>query len=157
MTADIFASLSYCPESGELRWIRSSPRTPAGTVAGCATNRGYISVRIRGREYKAHRVAWLLAYGDWPKGDIDHINGVKSDNRLLNLRDVSRSVNCQNKKTARRDSSTGVLGVTKSGRLFRALIQVNGRPVRLGSFATVQEASVAYLLAKRQFHEGNTI
>ena len=126
--------------------------------AGSVNDKGYIVIRCFGRLYHAHRLAWLLTHGAWPAGDIDHINGIRTDNRIANLRDVSRSVNQQNLKTARRDNQTGLLGVKKTRcGTFEARINLNGRYVHLGTFPAAAEAHQAYITAKRKHHEGCTI
>jgi hypothetical protein len=158
MTADeVRRLLDYDAINGLLTWRVSFPRVKAGQEAGYLLERGYVGIRIGGREYKAHRVAWLHFYGVWPEGDIDHIDHDKTNNRICNLRDVSRSVNTQNKRRARSDSTTGFLGVSKNGSGFKAAIQVDGRRTTIGTFSTPEKAYEAYLVAKRQMHEGNTL
>ncbi len=151
--------LSYDGDTGLFTWKKSPvPRIPVGTVAGCTSDKGYTVIVCMGRLYQAHRIAWLLAHGEWPTGDIDHINGIRSDNRIANLRDVSRSVNQQNLKRARRDNQTGLLGVKRARNgAFEARINLQGRYVHLGTFPAAAEAHEAYLSAKRNNHEGSTI
>ena len=102
---------------------------------------------------KAHRLAWLLAYKQWPAGEIDHRNGCTSDNRLENLRDVSVAVNGQNRTKAMRNNKTGVLGVCFYRNKFIAQIKANGKHSVLGRFATLGEARAAYQAAKEALHE----
>ena len=151
--------LDYDQSTGLFTWNSSpAPQFPIGTQAGSVNSKGYIVIRCHGRLYLAHRLAWLLTYGKWPAGDIDHINGNRADNRITNLRDVTRSVNQQNLKSARRDNATKHLGVKRanSGR-FEARINLHGRYVHLGTFPTAAEAHAAYLTTKRNHHEGCTI
>jgi HNH endonuclease/AP2 domain len=103
-------------------------------------------------------VAWLIVYGAWPSKNIDHINGVKTDNRIANLRDVSQSINGENRAAPRKSTRSGFLGVTKDkdGK-FRAQISVGGKNTHLGVFAVAEEAFAAYLSAKRRLHVGCTI
>ena len=95
--------LGYDPETGGFRWIVQRGcnfhRMPAGSAAGTINSYGYVVIKIGGRFYKGHRLAWYLAHGEWPpRGmEIDHINRIKGDNRLCNLRMVSRSLNMRNK------------------------------------------------------------
>ena len=152
--------LTYEPETGVFRWrIARGSNAPAGAVAGSYATSGHWLIRIDGRNYRAHRVAWLYFYGQWPKNYIDHINGVRDDNRISNLRDVTRSVNQQNLRTAQSNSSTGLLGVRakRAKRVFDASIKVGPERIFLGSFKTAEEAHAVYLEAKRKYHEGCTI
>ena len=158
MTAcEVKALLDYDAINGLLIWRVNYPRVKAGQEAGYLLQRGYVGIRIGGCEYKAHRIAWLHYYGEWPKGDIDHIDHDKTNNRIGNLRDVSRMVNTQNKRKARADSTTGLLGVSRNGSGFKASIQINGKRKSLGTYRTPDEAYAAYLTTKRQTHEGNTL
>lgn len=131
--------------------------------AGSRSTDGYIDIKIDGRTYRAHRLAWLYTYGRWPTGQIDHRNGVRDDNRINNLRDVSRDVNAQNQRQAHRGKSTNLpIGVYppdprwgSSG--YTAQIGVGGKKIKLGTFTTVGEAYAAYVSAKRRLHEGCTL
>lgn len=126
----------------------------AGTVNGA---RGYRQIRVDKRVVMEHRLVWLRVYGAFPKGEIDHINGDHGDNRIENLRDVSAGVNMQNLRVPRRTNKIGLLGVTRSGKRFRATIRTNGKAKYLGSFDTPDEAHEAYINAKRSMHVGCTI
>jgi hypothetical protein len=98
-------------------------------------------------------------WGWWPEGVMDHINGNRADNRWCNLRMVDYSINNQNKRRATSRNSLGILGVSpvaKNGK-FLAQIKYGGKQRRLGEFATPELAQAAYLAAKRQHHEGNTL
>lgn len=120
-------------------------------------SKGYHRADIDHKTYSIPRIIWLYVHGRWPDGDIDHINCVRGDNRLANLREVPSLWNQQNKRRARSDSKTGLLGVQRVGRKFRANIQSNRKTVNLGYFATKEEAHQAYVVAKRQMHEGCTL
>ena len=151
--------LIYDQDTGKFTWRTSpTPRFQAGKQAGSVNSSGYVVIRCNGTLYPAHRLAWLFTRGKWPIGDIDHINGNRADNRSANLRDVTRSVNQQNLKQARRDNQTGMLGVkkTRSGS-FEARINLGGRYVHIGTFKTATEAHNAYLATKRENHQGCTI
>lgn len=144
-------ALTYDSEAGVFRWVAS------GKKAGSPNAYGYQSIQFERRHYMAHRLAWLLTHGAWPVGVIDHLNGDRSDNRLVNLRDVSIKANLQNQRAAKCTSHLGVLGVSKNRAGFRARIRVADRQIGLGTFKTLEEASSAYLTAKRKLHAGNTL
>lgn len=162
LTAQVLRSLlSYNEESGVFHWINRVGNIRAGAIAGSKGPAGYIAICVMKERHGAHRLAWLYVHGVFPDGEIDHINGDKSDNRICNLRDVSHTQNTQNIRVAhRRNKSTGALGVcrskTKSVRYYSTIL-VNGKAKCLGSYGTVEEAHSAYLKAKREFHQGCTI
>jgi hypothetical protein len=151
--AELSALFSYEPDTGVIR----SRKT--GKPIGCENDRGYLKWRIRGREYKLHRMAFALMLGAWPEFFVDHVNGIKSDNRWRNLRDVPEKMNTQNQVRPRRDNTSGFLGVSlsrKAGK-FRAAIELDGRTRHLGHFSSAEEAHAAYVAAKRRYHEGCTL
>jgi hypothetical protein len=149
------SAVIYDPETGHFTWkVQRSGKTKAGMRAGTKNRLGYINLRIDYRGFGAHRVAWAMQYGVWPNGDIDHINGIRDDNRIVNLRDVSRGSNLQNQRRAHRDSKSGILGVkaNKCG-TFSAMITSQYKLHSLGTFNTAAEASAAYQSAKRLLHD----
>lgn len=124
-----------------------------GKVSGSLTNEKYKVTSIDRKTYKCHRLAWLYMTGEFPNGQIDHINGNRSDNRFCNLRDVSKQQNIQNQRTAQRSNkSTGVLGTFKNGKKFAARISHGNIKKYLGTYPTIEEASKAYIAAKRDLH-----
>jgi len=139
--------LSYNRNTGVFTW-RTKPnrRIVVGTIAGTPHSRGYINISFKGKPQLAHRLAWLHVHGAWPEQDIDHINGVRNDNRLRNLRLATRSENMQNTRNAR-----GVFLFKRTGR-WRADIQVNKVKHYLGYFDTEKQARAAYLEAKQKLH-----
>jgi len=154
--------LDYNSETGHFTWkVRTGPRGKAGSKAGTPHKRGYWKISIDGKIYSAHRLAWLYAYGRWPTDQLDHINHVKDDNRLANLREASQTLNQENKIRARADSKTGLLGVSQktSGRQDRWIAQicVDKKIVYLGSFDDPDVAHQVYLRAKRDLHAGSTL
>lgn len=152
--------LQYDRDSGVFTWLIAMKGTHKGSVAG-STNRvtGYLSVCIGDSRYYQHRLAWLYEHGGWPDGQIDHINGDKSDNRINNLRDVTSSENQQNKRAAASNSASGYLGVifNKQCGKWQARITVVGKQYHIGLFDDPKDAYEAYVLAKRERHPNCTI
>lgn len=149
--------VSYDPETGEFRRIVRAGARPAGSLAGTRTKRGYVQIGACGAFHLAHRLAWLWTHGEWPASDIDHLNGDKSDNRIANLRAVTKSENMQNFRAARKDSTSGLLGTSPSKGKWQAKIQVDGKTRHLGTFSTAEDAHRAYVSAKRDLHSGCTL
>lgn len=150
-------SLAYDAATGKMTWRVASSRAAVGQAAGHIDAQGYLRVRVNGAKYLQHRVAWFLAYGEWPKGQIDHINGVRHDNRIANLRDVNGTINNQNERHARKNSSTGLLGVAPHKGRFKAQIKKDGKQTYLGLFDDAESAHAAYVTAKREMHAGCTL
>ena len=153
---EVLRLLEYDQHTGILRW-RVSPSGPckAGAIAGSRTDRGYWRVMIKGRSYLAHRLGWLIVHGNWPHGEIDHINGIRDDNRLANLRDVSSTENRQNlRKAPSTNKSSGLLGVSYAQQCKKwvARIRISGKRIHLGHYETAEQAHDAYLEAKRSLH-----
>lgn len=149
--------LSYDTETGLFRWRVTTGGQVAGSVAG-ADNEGYTMVIVDGQAYAAHRLAWLYVHGVWPVAHIDHVNRVKADNRITNLRDVSVAENSWNKVAPQSNSTTGLRGVYRrvmpNGAVrYRAKIKASGREYFLGLFPTPEEAYAAYCAAKEQLHQ----
>lgn len=152
--------MQYDPETGVFKWlVKPNRNIRVGEVVGTSRGSGQcLQTKIDGYFYRLHRLAWLYVYGSWPEADIDHIDGNPANNALANLRDVSRSVNLQNRRKAMgHNKSAGILGVSKKRNKWRARIKVNGRQISLGHFDTIEEAQAAYLTAKREHHPGNTL
>jgi hypothetical protein len=140
--------LSYNPETGEFTWLVSRGRCRSGETAGYpARNRGdkvYIIIGIDGKLYLAHRLAWLYTFGAWPENQIDHLDQDSTNNRLINLRDVSHAENGKNQKMSNRNS-TGVTGVHfhNKAQKWEARIRVNFKRIYLGLFELKDDAIVA--------------
>lgn len=142
--------LNYDCETGNLFWKTSHNRCAmAGWIAGTVRPSGYVEIGIKGRYYKAHRIAWLYVHGHWPTGDIDHKNGVKHDNRLSNLREATDSQNQANAKLSKRNS-IGLKGVSLFRGRWRARIKFNGKTINIGCFADRHEAHSAYTKKARE-------
>jgi hypothetical protein len=158
LTADfVRQTFDYDPTTGLLVRKTSSGGQRAGAVVSCRDKHGYITVMIRGRNYMAHRLAWLHVYGTWPSRGLDHINGNRADNRICNLRDVCQSVNMQNQRKARSNNKCGLLGVCRNRDRWRATIKDGPRVRHLGTFDTPEQAHESYLIAKRALHIGGTL
>lgn len=141
--------ISYDGETGDFTWIVSRGRARAGAVARCAAKDGYIRIRIFGQTYAAHRLAWLFTHGRWPSLQIDHINGVKADNRITNLRDVSHGVNQRNRHHPCGNNPYINVYQIPCGR-FGAFIRFNNKAKWIGSFVTAEEANSAVLQRKAE-------
>lgn len=146
--------LSYDPNSGVFTWLKSlSNRKKAQSIAGSLAQSGYYEICYNNQRVLSHRLAWFFVYGEMPNGVVDHINGIRTDNRIDNLRCVSQMENAQNTLTALKSSKSGVRGVYKNRvGSWIAQIRVNGVCKHLGSFKTLEEAKEAYMKAKKQFH-----
>lgn len=105
--------LHYSLETGKFTWLQCKPQKwyMQGKLAGSVGYQGYASIRVDGVPQQAHRLAYLYVTGCWPTEDMDHINGVRSDNRWENLRACSRSENMQN-VTRQKNNTSGHVGVT---------------------------------------------
>lgn len=151
--------LSYDPATGQFIRKATSRTDQIGSVAYTAHTSGYSRFSVGHKKYYAHRLAWMYVYGVWPSGDIDHINHDKTDTRISNLRDVSRSVNNQNQIRAQAGGASKVLGVSwsKAAQKWGACITVDGKNHHLGLFVEKEDARGAYIKAKRELHIGCTI
>jgi hypothetical protein len=125
----------------------------AGSKALAALNRnGYRHGSLGGRSLQAHRVVFALGHGRWPSAQVDHINGVRTDNRLVNLREATNKENSRNAAASRRNTS-GVPGVCKhtNPKFWFARIKVDGREIYLGLFTRFEDAVAARKAAEKQF------
>ena len=150
--------LSYDPLTGDLYWKVPAFGRRMGVPAGSPTKGGYTSICVARARHQAHRLAWLLSYGTWPVDMLDHINGVRDDNRLANLREATREINAQNQHR-KNVNATGYAGVQRQhrGRSFVARIRVGGKNKHLGCFPTAEEAHLVNVAAKRLWHPGNML
>jgi len=150
--SDLHESLTYSPETGELKWKKTTQWTKAGFEAGCMS-RGYRVVGINKVMIFAHRIAWAMYYDEWPEREIDHINNVRSDNRICNLRQATHAENCFN-LPRQKNNKSGLKGVSwhAIGGKWQAHIAARGRKHYLGLFETKEEAYAAYCEAARRLH-----
>jgi len=133
--------LQFDSETGQFFWRNSHGRKAAGDKAGVLNGGGYISIRLNGYSYLAHRLAWLYATGSWPKCQIDHINRVRSDNRIVNLREATSFDNMQN-RPIRADNRSGYPGVyfDKNRNKWRAEIYYHRKKMQIGMFHELELA-----------------
>jgi hypothetical protein len=157
--------LRYEPDTGKLfwrevgrdefandqHWKRFNAKY-AGKAAGAVNGEGYLFISIHYKRYSAHRIAWAIQTGDWPKNQIDHINGDRADNRIENLRDVTQSENGKNQRRNRFNKSgrAGVCWHRRDGR-WTANIRHDGRLIHLGNFADFSAAAAAREAAEKRF------
>lgn len=149
--------LDYDPGTGVFRRLISRGNARAGNVTGCMRSDGYLNIKLDGKNYYAHRLAWLYVYGRWPKGQIDHINGVRDANGIKNLRVAkNHAEQAQNQKLHSANTS-GFPGVTWHNRdeNWQARIRCSGERYFLGCFDTPEEAAEAYRKAKARLHTFN--
>lgn len=152
----------YDPESGLLYRKKRGPRGKPDHVVGNPYSNGYLRVSIGGqsnkREYLLHRLIWMMQHGEWPDGEIDHINRIRTDNRISNLRICTNAENKQN-LSLRSNNTSGYTGVSywKAMGKWRADITVNHKIKHLGRFDTPEEAYSAYLAAKAELHTFNPV
>lgn len=152
------AAYCYDAASGNFYRISAARGARPGRIVGNIDSGGYVRFEVHGAQYRAHRLAVLYVAGRWPAALVDHINGIRSDNRWVNLREADIKLNAENTKRARANNlSCGFLGVTRRGPSFVAQIKADGAYRYLGSFTSGEAAHDAYLVAKRQLHAGCTI
>ena len=139
--------------SGEICWARRPNggrgsnmfnTKYAGKIAGSTNGHGYLAIQVYGVKYLSHRLILAKHLGEWPPYQVDHINGVKTDNRIANLRVVTQSENAKNRRLPSNNTS-GVMGVgfRPDQNAWSAHISQDGKRVHLGSFKTMQEAVFA--------------
>lgn len=144
VTAELIRNFfDYDEVTGDVRWkVRLSNRTQVGDLVDRETAGGYKQVSINRKHYYVHRIIWVHKTGQWPEGDIDHINGDTRDNRWINLRCVTRSVNNHN-----RLKDTGVTFSTRNKK-WMATIVTEGNSKYIGAFSSKEKAIAAYQAEK---------
>jgi hypothetical protein len=150
LTAErLHSLLAYNPKTGLWVWrVTPGGRARAGAIAGSLDGCGYHAIKINRRLYLAHRLAFLYINGEWPKGEIDHVNHDRADNQWSNLREATHSQNLGN-QGAYKNNRSGYKGVTwqKRDRKWQAQIQVGGKSHHLGHYDTAEAAHAAYCRA----------
>jgi hypothetical protein len=152
---DLHEVINYNKQTGLFVWKKSRRGVQTGKPLGSDNGFGYLRITVFGKSVYAHRLAWFYVHGTWPD-QIDHINGIKSDNRVKNLRDVSVQQNAQNKLKAQKNSDSKILGVSwhKKAKKWQAHICVYKERKYLGLFDDVHEAQKAYLNEKQRIDYG---
>ena len=131
--------LHYDPKTGVFTWkLKKGSRGVAGKIAGYIKATGYVSIKIDGRAYLAHRLAWLYVYGYLPR-EVDHISRIESQNMICNLREATHAENSRNSRISRNNTS-GYVGVIKSGNRYMAKIKHNYESIHIGVYDTLEEA-----------------
>lgn len=142
---DLRRAFTYNPLTGILRWAyKPRVNTESGAEAGCKMG-GYRRVCLHGVSMQVHRVGWAMHYGKWPKDQIDHINMIRDDNRITNLREATNGENKWN-TLAQSNNSHGSKGVAWDAQKQRwvARIMIHGKRIKIGRYRTREEASLAY-------------
>lgn len=134
--------MAYVPEVGAFMWKIRGPGRTVGKVLGTVTPLGYVTIKVDNVVYYAHRLAWFYVHGVWPKGPIDHINSVKTNNAIANLREATHAQNAARRPTTRVLAPSR--GVFPHGSGFVARIHHSGKRHYLGYFKTAEAAKVAY-------------
>ena len=151
----VMERLSYDTRTGLFKWkCRVAKNVPKGSKAGSLHRKdGYVLIKILRRTYKAHRLAWLIVYGSFPPNQIDHINGNKHDNRIINLRAVTHAENSRNRALDIRNKSgyTGIIYNKKTNK-WLARIGGNDKRVHLGYFDNLEDAVEARRIAEINYN-----
>jgi hypothetical protein len=144
--------LHYDQDTGVFTWL-ISPRNnvKSGKQAGTYDRKGYLKILYKRKLYMGHWLAWLYVYGKFPDNEIDHINGNPSDNTILNLRDVTRKQNMENKKVYS-NSKSGYSGVTWHSRDKKWNVRIGhyGKRISLGYFDNLSDAIAVRIKAENQ-------
>ena len=139
-------------DSGHLVRLVSRGNSKRGNIVGTKDSHGHLQVYVKGRTYLVHRLIWFLLKGSWPK-ELDHINGIRDDNRIENLREVTRQQNLFNRK-ATTGSTSKYKGVSWKSKNNKWVAQscVNGKVNYLGLYNTEEKAHEAYENYIREIH-----
>lgn len=164
--------LSYDPETGKLFWKRRDERWFVGTSKSPkvlakwwngrfaekeaftpVNSAGYHTGTVLLKMLQAHRIAWAIHYGEWPEGFLDHINGIRTDNRIENLRPATPAENATN-RGPQKNSVTGIKGVgwCKKSRKWRARVVYQRKQHVVGYFDDISDAAAAYAVAVKRYH-----
>jgi len=144
--------LNYDPDTGVFTWLVGCGGVNIGSKAGSLYSYGYIVIKINRFGYRAHRLAWLYMTGEWPEDQIDHIDHDRANNRIINLREATHTINGRNTNIAKNNTS-GIMGVNwhRWQRKWRAYISINAKPIHLGTFTDFFEACCARKSAENKY------
>jgi len=137
---DIKDVISYDPFTGILTRKINRAKHLAGEVVGSVNGNGYLTTKFKSKSIKCHQIAWFLTYDYWPK-EIDHIDGNRLNNKLENLREVTRQENVRNTQVYK-NSPFNIHGISKRGNKYRAYITVNNKLIQLGSHLKLETAII---------------
>jgi hypothetical protein len=146
---ELKSKLRYNPETGVFRKVN------VNKIVGSLNHHGYMHISINKKVYQLHRLAWLYVYGEIPAEQIDHINGIRNDNRICNLRKANRHENCRN-SGLRRDNNSGYKGVGwhKGCNKWQARCVIDGKRKHIGMYDSAELAAAAYQeYAKKSYGE----
>lgn len=148
--------INYDPKTGIFTWRVSRKGAKAGNVVGNFDAYGYLRAKVLYKPYVLHRLAWFYVHGTWPKQEIDHINRIKTDNRIANLREANRRENGENRNISKANTS-GYKGVywNKREKKWHAQIRVNRIRIHLGHYKNIEDAHNAYVEAAKKYHTHN--
>lgn len=145
--------VEYNEDTGIFTWKVDKGRAKKGDIAGSPHNNGYKQIRINKKLHLEHRLAWIYVYGKPPKNDIDHINGVRTDNSIKNLRECTRHQNLCN-RTVKVKSKSGIKNVCwhKQNQTWMVKIQVKGKHIHIGCFKDIELAELVAIEARIKYH-----
>ena len=142
--------IDYNPRSGLFHWVKWSGNSRVGEECGFIRD-GYRYLHLYSKQRLAHRVAWLMTFGEWPETYVDHVNRRRDDNRISNLR-LATPLESSRNTSSRNGSSSRFLGVTRNNYGWQAGIRLPGRrSLYLGTWQTEEEASAAYVKASKKY------
>ena len=153
MSDELEKYIDYDPETGKLTRKISGGNRKAGQETTSLKNCGHGLTMVNKKRYASHRLAWRLYYGSWPSKNIDHINGNPSDNRIVNLRDVSQRENNSNRSKHRNGKMVGVY-FSKPHQRWMSRIGIGKKTKYLGLFNTELEGHKAYIKALKDLENG---
>lgn len=150
--SELKSLLNYDKETGIFTWLVNRPKRPIGSIAGTKHNAGYVHIRVNNKKYLAHRLAWLYIHGEFPEF-LDHINGIRDDNKISNLRIATKTENNCNKIMPKHNTS-GFKGVSwhVKNKSWQASIAVNGIQIALGSYDDFEKACQAVIIGRAKYH-----